>query len=317
MVDNAFRSGAVAQSPAVTLAPSDGHATEGDLAGGVPATVLGPYWFHMIAEEILAVVAQTGITPDKTVLTQLRDAIQVRIDTAIAAIPAGTSLTLASVNEHLQSNPPSNEAATPAGVRAVRNALIGNAPADRDTLDELYDVLVAEIATIIAMGSDIDLATNNEHLQNNPPSTKAATPSGVRAVRDALIGGAPGALNTLNELAAALGDDANLEATLVALINDRATNADLALKANIAAPTLTGQARSSTPPDNDNSTRIATTGWIRANAAGGVGASAFFRGPAGDIDLSVSAYTTVFTTPSYIPTRADAALLIIAVGAYL
>lgn len=55
--------------------------------------------------------------------------------------------------------------------------------------------------------------------------TKAMTARRVKAVIDALIAGAPGALDTLNELAAALGDDPDFAATI--------TNA-LALKASIA-----------------------------------------------------------------------------------
>ncbi len=53
----------------------------------------------------------------------------------------------------------------------------------------------------------------------------------IEAAIDALIGGAPGALDTLNELAAALADDAAFATTV--------TNA-LALKAPLASPTLTG-----------------------------------------------------------------------------
>lgn len=55
--------------------------------------------------------------------------------------------------------------------------------------------------------------------------TKAVTPRRLKAAIDALVNGAPGALNTLDELAAALGDDANFAASV--------TNA-LALKASIA-----------------------------------------------------------------------------------
>jgi hypothetical protein len=52
------------------------------------------------------------------------------------------------------------------------------------------------------------------------PSTLAAA---VQSAVDALVGGAPGALNTLNELAAALGDDANFAATVTTALAARAT----------------------------------------------------------------------------------------------
>ena len=80
-----------------------------------------------------------------------------------------------------------------------------------------------------------------------------------QAIAD-LVDSSPGALDTLNELAAALGDDANFSTTV---------NNAIALRAPIAAPLLTGNARSSTPPDDDDSTRIATTGWVKDNAGGG------------------------------------------------
>ena len=53
--------------------------------------------------------------------------------------------------------------------------------------------------------------------------TKAVTPAGLKAVVDDLLNGAPGALDTLNELADALGDDPNFSATITALINRRLT----------------------------------------------------------------------------------------------
>ena len=62
-------------------------------------------------------------------------------------------------------------------------------------------------------------------------STAIATTAYVRGEIDALIDSAPGTLNTLNELAAAINDDAAFNTTL--------TNA-VALKAPLASPTFTG-----------------------------------------------------------------------------
>jgi hypothetical protein len=59
-----------------------------------------------------------------------------------------------------------------------------------------------------------------------------------------LINGAPGALNTLDELAAALGDDANYAATITSALANRYTKAEanalLELKASLAGATFTG-----------------------------------------------------------------------------
>ena len=62
-------------------------------------------------------------------------------------------------------------------------------------------------------------------------TTQVATTAFVKSEVDALIAGAPGALNTLDELAAALGDDANYASTI--------TNA-LAAKASVTSPSFSG-----------------------------------------------------------------------------
>jgi hypothetical protein len=62
-------------------------------------------------------------------------------------------------------------------------------------------------------------------------TTQISTTAFVAAAIAALINSAPGALDTLDELAAALGDDANFAASMTTA---------LALKAPLASPTLTG-----------------------------------------------------------------------------
>ena len=60
-------------------------------------------------------------------------------------------------------------------------------------------------------------------------TTQLATTAFVKAAIDALINGAPGALDTLNEIADAIADDANVAANLTTLINARATSANATL----------------------------------------------------------------------------------------
>ena len=69
-------------------------------------------------------------------------------------------------------------------------------------------------------------------------TTQIATTAFVTGAVSDLIDGAPGAINTLNELAAALGDDANFSTTVTNLINANETHID-----NVA--TLTGLAKDS------------------------------------------------------------------------
>jgi phage-related tail fiber protein len=81
-----------------------------------------------------------------------------------------------------------------------------------------------------------------------------ATTAFVKAAITALIGGAPGALDALNEIAAAMGNDPNFAATM--------TNA-LALKAPLSSPTLTGDPKAPTAAATDNDTSIANTAFVR------------------------------------------------------
>ena len=109
-----------------------------------------------------------------------------------------------------------------------------------------------------------------------PSVASFATQAWVRARIADLVDSSPGALDTLNELAAALGDDANFSATIMGLISARPTQADAdARYAQTAGDTFTGPVRGPKPPDDDNSARLATTNWVRENA-GGVGNLAFF-----------------------------------------
>ena len=77
----------------------------------------------------------------------------------------------------------------------------------------------------------------------------------VQSKVDAIIDSAPGALDTLNELAAAIGDDANFSTTI--------TNS-LAAKAPLASfPNLTGTPTAPTAGANTNTTQIATTAFVQ------------------------------------------------------
>ncbi|TNG92988.1 tail fiber protein [Pasteurellaceae bacterium USgator11] len=61
-------------------------------------------------------------------------------------------------------------------------------------------------------------------------STQIATTAFVKAAIAALVGGAPAQLDTLKEIATALGNKANLEASLLAEIAKKANSADVVLK---------------------------------------------------------------------------------------
>ena len=85
-------------------------------------------------------------------------------------------------------------------------------------------------------------------------TTQLATTAFVQTRVGEIIDSAPAALDTLNELAAALGDDANFSTTV--------TNS-IALKAPLASPTFTGTPTAPTPSLSDNNTNIATTEYVK------------------------------------------------------
>jgi hypothetical protein len=86
-------------------------------------------------------------------------------------------------------------------------------------------------------------------------TTQLANTAFVKAAIAALVASSPAALDTLNELATALGNDPNFATTM--------TNA-LAAKAPLASPALTGTPTAPTQAAGDNSTRLATTAFVKA-----------------------------------------------------
>lgn len=86
MDNRKWQAAASATPPADEASPSSGYPTDGNPSTPTPATIPGARWFHQVGEEIRAVIAAAGLTPDSTVLTQLRDAIQAMIVGAQKAV---------------------------------------------------------------------------------------------------------------------------------------------------------------------------------------------------------------------------------------
>jgi hypothetical protein len=99
---------------------------------------------------------------------------------------------------------------------------------------------------------------NNTSDADKPVSTAQATAIATaksEAIDEILGAGVPEALNTLDELAAALGDDANYAATVTTA---------LGTKAPLASPALTGNPTAPTQTVGNDSTRIATTAFVKS-----------------------------------------------------
>lgn len=94
-------------------------------------------------------------------------------------------------------------------------------------------------------------------LSNQVVNVQYVTQKISAAIAD-VVASAPGALDTLKELADALGGDANFSATI--------TNS-LATKAPLASPVFTGQPEAPTASVGNNSTRVATTAFVSAAIA--------------------------------------------------
>jgi phage-related tail fiber protein len=85
-------------------------------------------------------------------------------------------------------------------------------------------------------------------------SQLAANTAFVQAALAALVASSPASLDTLNELAAALGDDPNFATTITNL---------LALKSPLASPAFTGAPTGPTPALFDNTLKFATTEFVK------------------------------------------------------
>ena len=163
-------------------------------------------------------VGGTEITTDATELNYL-DGVTSSVQTQLNTIDSDATAAVAAV----QADVDQNETDADAAIAAVQ--------ADVDQNETDADSAIAAVqADVDQNETDADAAdtalSNRLDTLEADPTTKTYVDTQVTNVIDA----APGALDTLNELAAALGDDANYATTV--------TNS-LALKANIDDPTFT------------------------------------------------------------------------------
>ncbi|ENL5179104.1 tail fiber protein [Salmonella enterica] len=134
-------------------------------------------------------------------------------------------------------------AATPKAVKSVKDLADTKAPIESPSLTGM------PTAPTAAQGTN---------------STQIANTAFVKAAITALINGAPGTLDTLKEIAAAINNDPNFSTTI---------NNALALKAPLASPALTGVPTAPTAAQGTNNTQIATTAYVRAAISALVGSS--------------------------------------------
>ena len=129
-------------------------------------------------------------------------------------------MALTKITSNLISSSAITAAKIPAG--AIDTSHIGSGEVGSDDLASTLNLTGKTITVATASAGDND--------------TSVASTAFVKTAIDNLVDGAPASLNTLNELAAALNDDASLNTTLV---NSIATRAPL------ASPDFTGQIQAS------------------------------------------------------------------------
>lgn len=130
-------------------------------------------------------------------------------------------------------------------------------------VDKYGRVVAATNPTTVAGYAITDVYTKSETFSKT--ETTQAISSAVDVAVAALVAAAPGALDTLKELATAIGNDPNFATTMVN---------ELAKKAPLASPKLTGVPEAPTAPVGTNTPQIATMAAIlQALAAFGIGTS--------------------------------------------
>ncbi|MFY1027106.1 hypothetical protein ACE4RU_05075 [Actinobacillus seminis] len=159
--------------------------TEG--GNGVAPSYPGADWFNIVQAELLGVLTAGGIEPSKTNLNQLTQAIQQVVQNKVNTAVNGKADTQ---HRHAMSD-----------VSGLSDALGAKAP------------LASPALTGTPTAPTASQATNN---------TQIATTAFVKAAIAALVGSAPAALDTLQELANALGQDANFRNTVLNQIAGKA-----------------------------------------------------------------------------------------------
>ncbi|EII6585607.1 tail fiber protein [Escherichia coli] len=165
--------------------------------------------------------------------------------------------------------------ANAAFVYAAINALINGAPGTMDTLKEIAaainndpkfsETINNALALKAPLASPVFTGTPTAPTASQGTnSTQIANTAFVKEAITALINGAPGTLDTLKEIAAAINNDPNFSTTI---------NNALALKAPLASPALTGVPTAPTAAQGTNNTQIATTAYVRAAISALVGSS--------------------------------------------
>jgi hypothetical protein len=126
------------------------------------------------------------------------------------------------------------------------------------TIDNLFDpagsAAAAQSAAASALSSHESDTTNIHGIANTADlATKTYADNAASAAAAAIVDAAPATLDTLNELAAAINDDASFAATVTTALGTKAPS---------ASPTFTGTPTAPTAAVGTDTTQIATTAFV-------------------------------------------------------
>ena len=114
---------ASASIPSPDNALAQGFPTEGNTDLGVLATRIGAWWFYQVGEEIRNCIIAAGITPDKTKVNQLAQAIRILCDIPFASTSVFGKVKLSNnVNDTAQNTAPTSFALSQTWAEATRDA---------------------------------------------------------------------------------------------------------------------------------------------------------------------------------------------------
>ena len=207
-------------------ANANGEWSEGNPAAGLPATLIKADWLTTIQRELINLVLGAGIALNKDDDSQVFKAIQ-----AIqAAASTWTKLTgKPTTISGFGITDAFTKTETGSAIQTAISALVASSPAALDTLKELATALGNDpnFATTItnALAGKAAKATSLAGYGITDAFTKPETNTAIQAAISALVASSPAALDTLNELAAALGNDPNFATTMTNALASKASKA--------------------------------------------------------------------------------------------
>jgi phage-related tail fiber protein len=280
-MDRAFSSGASGTPPSAPGSPSTGYATSGNPGTATPATKPGAYWYHMVTEELRALIVAAGLTPDHTNTSQIAQAVQ-------ALIAAGEA------NDYKASV----RVATTANIAA----LAGGAP---NTLDGVTlvvnDRILVKDQTTASQNGIYVVTTLGTGV--NGTWTRATDADGVGELTSgALVTVEQG--TTLADSQWQLTTDGTITIGTTSLVFTRNTSVAQASAGEVSSESAVLKFIS--PDRLVNSKRVAK-GWVHANAAGTIlssfGVSSVTKNGAGDFTINWSAAQANANYPAFITAR--------------